>query len=75
MDERVKKILSKMTIEEKVAQISCIERNELLENEYFSRSKAERVLKNGAGHISPVLRPFEPEKLAHELPMKFKKLQ
>ncbi|MCM8816785.1 MAG: glycoside hydrolase family 3 C-terminal domain-containing protein [Candidatus Omnitrophica bacterium] len=61
MDERIKKFLSKMSIEEKVAQISCIERNELLENEYFSGSKAERVLRNGAGHISPVLRPFDPE--------------
>ncbi|MCX7705950.1 MAG: glycoside hydrolase family 3 C-terminal domain-containing protein [bacterium] len=70
MDERVKKIIRQMSIEEKVAQISCIERNELLENDYFSQSKTEKALENGAGQISPVLRPFDPEtgtKIANEI--------
>lgn len=70
MEERIKKILSKMTLEEKVAQISCIEKNELLEKEYFSPSKTNAVLKNGAGQISPVLRSFDPEigtKIANEI--------
>ena len=61
MDERIKKILSKMTLEEKTAQLMCVERNQLLEKENFSSSKANAVLKNGAGQISPVLRQFEPE--------------
>ncbi|HOL49031.1 MAG TPA: glycoside hydrolase family 3 N-terminal domain-containing protein [bacterium] len=61
MDERIKKILGKMSIEEKVAQLTCIERNELLEKEHFSKEKAIARLKNGAGQVSPILRPFGPE--------------
>lgn len=60
MEERIKKIINKMSVEEKVAQICCIERNSLLENEYFSHEKAKSLLTNGAGQISPVLRPFDP---------------
>ncbi len=62
MDERAKKILKNMNLEKKVAQLCCVERNSLLDKDYFSRSKASEVLKNGAGHISPVLRPFDPGK-------------
>ncbi|MGC9065362.1 MAG: glycoside hydrolase family 3 N-terminal domain-containing protein [Candidatus Ratteibacteria bacterium] len=70
MEERIKKLLGKMSIEEKVAQLTCIERNELLEKEQFSQSKANVQLKNGAGHISPILRPFDPEqgtKISNEI--------
>lgn len=70
MEEKIKKLLGKMNIEEKVAQLCCIEGSAFVDNEIFSTKKAQDVLKNGAGHISPVLRPFDPKsgtKIANEI--------
>jgi len=52
IEERVKDLLSRMTLEEKVAQLGSIFPAPLLENNKFSADKAEKMLKNGIGHIS-----------------------
>jgi beta-glucosidase len=68
--EKIKNIIEKMSIEEKVAQLYCIERNKLLEKGVFSKEKAKSQLKNGAGQISPILRNLEPDegvKVANEI--------
>jgi len=70
MQTRIKKIIQSMNLEEKVAQLCCVERNLLLEGGCFSKEKAEHYLKNGAGHISPILRDFPAEqgvKIANEI--------
>ncbi|OQB75072.1 MAG: Periplasmic beta-glucosidase precursor [candidate division TA06 bacterium ADurb.Bin131] len=70
MEDKIKKILGEMSIEEKIAQLSCVERGTLVDNEIFSKQKACDVLKNGAGHISPILRPYDPSngtKIANEI--------
>ncbi len=70
MEGLVKKLLGKMSLEEKVAQLCCVERSNLLEGGCFSSARAEQVLKHGAGHISPILREFGPEegaRIANEI--------
>jgi beta-glucosidase len=49
---KVKDLLSRMTLEEKVAQLGSIFAAPLLENNQFSRKKADELLKHGIGHIS-----------------------
>jgi len=49
---RVADLLSKMTLEEKIAQIGSIWAMEVLEDRKFSREKAEKLMKNGLGGIS-----------------------
>jgi len=50
--ERVADLLSKMTPEEKIAQIGSIWAMEVLEDRRFSSEKAEKLMKNGLGGIS-----------------------
>ncbi len=61
MEERIKKISSKMNIEEKIAQLCCISPNTIIENGVFLRGKTEKILKNGLGQIALVSRDFYPE--------------
>jgi beta-glucosidase len=48
----VKTLLSKMTLEEKVAQLGSIFATPLLEDGRFAPNKAGEILKHGIGHIS-----------------------
>ncbi|MBS3737034.1 glycoside hydrolase family 3 C-terminal domain-containing protein [Candidatus Bipolaricaulota bacterium] len=48
----IEKLLSKMTLEEKVSQLGSALPGELLENGEFSEEKATKVLSNGIGHIT-----------------------
>ncbi len=66
IDKRVKSLLSKMTLEEKVAQLGSVFATPLLVNGKFSLKKAEEILKIGIGHISaPALTSkLPPRKLA-----------
>jgi len=50
--ERVKNLLSLMTLEEKIAQLGSAWIYEITEEKKFSRKKAEKVMKNGIGQIS-----------------------
>jgi beta-glucosidase len=50
--KKVKALLSKMTLEEKVAQLSGIFATPLLENGRFAPAKAGEIMKYGIGHIS-----------------------
>lgn len=52
LKERVKKLLSLMTLEEKMAQLGSAWIYEILDNKKFSHPKAEKVMKNGIGQIS-----------------------
>ena len=49
---KVKALLARMTLEEKIAQLGSVFATPLLENGKFSPAKAKEVLKNGIGHIS-----------------------
>ncbi len=50
--ERVAGLLSKMTLDEKIAQIGSIWAMEVLEDRMFSSEKAAKLMKNGLGGIS-----------------------
>ena len=50
--ERVADILSKMTLDEKIAQLGSIWAMEVLEDRRFSSEKAAKLMKNGLGGIS-----------------------
>jgi beta-glucosidase len=52
IEERVKDLLSQMTLEEKIAQLGSVFATPLIENDKFAPDKATKVLKNGIGHIS-----------------------
>ena len=52
IDARVKDLLSRMTLEEKIYQLGAVWGNEVIESGKFSREKAERLIKNGIGQIS-----------------------
>lgn len=54
MDTKVNKLLSKMTLEEKIAQLGSVGPEKILENGKFSPQKASKVLKNGIGQISRI---------------------
>jgi beta-glucosidase len=50
--KKVKALLSKMTLEEKVAQLGSVMPTPLMVNGKFSPTKAKEILKQGIGHIS-----------------------
>jgi beta-glucosidase len=58
--EKIRNLIGKMSLEEKVAQLYCIERYKFFEKGSFSKEKATSTLKNGVGQISPILRSFDP---------------
>jgi beta-glucosidase len=50
--KKVSTLLSRMTLEEKIAQLGSIFATPMLENGRFAPSKAGEILKHGIGHIS-----------------------
>lgn len=54
IQEKVEDLLSKMTLEEKIAQLGSIPSGKLVENGKFSKEKARELLKNGIGQITRV---------------------
>ncbi|MBC7327465.1 glycoside hydrolase family 3 C-terminal domain-containing protein [bacterium] len=62
MEEKVKELIKNMSVEEKVAQLSSIGGEHLLEHERFAIEKAETLLSNGMGQISYILRHLEPDR-------------
>ncbi len=71
-DERVSDLLSRMTIQEKVAQMGGVWVTALTDRESFSGAKARETLRHGIGHISriggrTVLGPRESAQLANAI--------
>lgn len=64
--QSVSDLLSRMTLEEKVAQLGSIHAHRLLENGQFSREKAQELLRNGIGQITRIAGGvnMKPEKAA-----------
>jgi len=62
----ISNLLSRMTLEEKVAQLGSIHAHRLLENGQFSREKAQELLRNGIGQITRIAggAGMKPEKAA-----------
>lgn len=65
-------LLSRMTLEEKVAQLCAVHANRLLEGKRFSEEKARALIGNGIGQItrlfgSPDLEPEEAVVLGNEI--------
>ncbi|MCX7795133.1 MAG: glycoside hydrolase family 3 C-terminal domain-containing protein [bacterium] len=54
IQKKIEEILSKMTLEEKIAQLGSVPSGKLVENGKFSREKARELLKNGIGQITRV---------------------
>lgn len=69
----IKSIISSMTLEEKTAQLGCIEAKDLVdENNRFSPEKAEMNIKNGIGQVAGVaytlnVRPDEVRELTIQI--------
>jgi beta-glucosidase len=66
IETRVKKLLSKMTLPEKIAQIGGAWTSDLIENGQFSSQKAEGLIKNGIGQLSIIggIHSLPPQKMA-----------
>ncbi len=54
IQRRIEDLLSKMTLEEKIAQLGSVPSGKLVENGKFSKEKARELLKNGIGQITRV---------------------
>ena len=54
IDERVRDLLARMTLDEKLAQIGCVWSTSLLETGVFSESRAVEKLAHGTGHITRI---------------------
>lgn len=70
--ERVRDLLGRMTVEEKVAQVGSVWGPDLLEGERFSAGKADAILGHGIGHVSRLgtastLRPAEMASTANDI--------
>jgi len=70
-ERRAKDLLSKMTLEEKVAQLSSVWTDELLDNDQFSEEKAKKLLSNGIGEITRIagrgLKPRDAARLVNQI--------
>jgi len=71
-EERAADLLSRMTLEEKVAQLGSLWVYEVLDGPEFSREKADGLMKNGIGQITRIggasnLNPGECAKLANKI--------
>ena len=67
IEEKVRELISKMTLEEKVAQLGCIYITQLVEDGKLSREKMESLLKNGIGEIGRAvggIKGMEPDQAA-----------
>ncbi|WP_035172029.1 glycoside hydrolase family 3 N-terminal domain-containing protein [Caldanaerobius polysaccharolyticus] len=72
VEKRVEDLLSRMTLDEKIAQLSSVWVYELLDNMEFSVDKAKDLLKDGIGQITRIggasnLGPKESAQLANEI--------
>ena len=72
VEDRVRDLLGRMNVEEKVAQLGGVWSTALLEGEHLSEAKAWASLRHGAGHITrigggTVLGPRESARLANEI--------
>ncbi|MFX1573513.1 MAG: glycoside hydrolase family 3 N-terminal domain-containing protein [Promethearchaeota archaeon] len=72
IEERVEDLISKMNIEEKVAQLGSFYPSDLMESNELSLEKMERKLRHGIGQISRLgvslnVKPQESVKIANEI--------
>ena len=54
VEERVRDLLSHMSVDEKIAQLGGVWSTRLLEDERFSEEKAKELLGTGAGHLTRI---------------------
>jgi len=70
VEKRVNDLIKRMTLEEKVMQLSALIDKDILDNMEFSLEKARKSLKHGIGELSMLLRGFYPKdgvKIANEI--------
>jgi beta-glucosidase len=72
VEERVRDLLARMTLDEKVAQLGGVWSTQLLEGERLSEAKAREALRHGTGHLTrigggTVLGPRESARLANAI--------
>lgn len=52
--QRVDDLVARMTLDEKLAQLGCVWSTQLVTDEAFSDSAAQRLMSNGTGHVTRV---------------------
>src|SRR5512136_763756 len=72
IEERVRDLLGRMTLEEKIAQLGGVWSTQLFEGERFSEEKAREPLRHGTAHLTrigggTVLGPRESARLANAI--------
>jgi beta-glucosidase len=72
IDERVRDLLARMTLDEKLAQMGCVWSTGLIRNGVFAEEEARERLGHGIGHVTriggaTVLRPAECARLANSI--------
>lgn len=74
VEERVKDLIQRMNLEEKIAQLGSIPAAYLLEDRRFSQKKAEKILSKGIGQITRIagtrevnLNPKEAAEIANKI--------
>ena len=72
VDVRVGDLLSRMTLDEKLAQLGSVWVYELMEDESYSSKKTEQLIKNGIGQITRLagasgLKPKEAAKISNNI--------
>ena len=72
LERRVEDLLARMTLAEKVAQLGGVWSTALVEDEKFSRARAAKLLRNGAGQVTRIggstgLRPREIAAFTNEI--------
>ncbi len=72
LDARVRDLLARMTLAEKLAQIGCVWSTSLLENGVFAEGRAREKLAHGTGHVTriggaTVLGPAQSARFANDI--------
>jgi beta-glucosidase len=70
--ERVEDLLSRMSLDEKLAQLACVWSTRLVEDDAFSERRARELLAHGTGHVTRIggstgLRPAETAAFANAI--------
>jgi beta-glucosidase len=72
LEARVDDLLGQMTLDEKIAQLSCVWSTQLVADDRFSSERADELLPHGTGHITRIgaatgLRPAESAAFANDI--------
>jgi beta-glucosidase len=72
IEARVDDLLARMTLDEKIAQLSCVWSTQLVADDRFSTERADELIPDGTGHVTRIgaatgLRPAESAAFANDI--------